>query len=167
MKRRLSLLVGSTALAAFLSLAVTANAPAAHNRGNAICSPLESPDPPGCSATGPCAVYKCMFNPYYSPIIPIACRWRTTCLTPYYPCYCPWFHHAGPCVCTCPGLGFGPVGSFGGYTGTPQDEEVLLHLGGAGLSGHGPILPAADPDKKETSEGSRGTDGTSRPKYDR
>jgi hypothetical protein len=140
MHRRLTLRGGAAAVAALLSLAAAARA---DQRGLAIASPLECPDVK--RHHGPHA--NCTIIPYYSPLTPIPCRWRTVVLVPYYCGYCRPHHLRrqpgygggdglpGPgCGIDGPGL---PPSDFGPFTGAPHDEQRLLHLGG-----NEPYVPA-------------------------
>jgi hypothetical protein len=109
MERLLSLLVGSTALAAVLPLTAAAQeysngGSGASGRGPAILTPVEAfgVHPPG---PDPADVNRCFFRswrstflPYYAPLSPTATsvRWKPSCYfplmpyyTPYYPGYCP------------------------------------------------------------------------------
>ena len=153
MIRQLSLLVSSTALAGMISLALPGNVQAvslksgSRTRAPAITSPVDHPDVPGPGAVGPKPGPWLgphawgTFYPYYSPVIPVSKRWRYHKYTPYYPGYCrPWGKHP-PMYGSEDWLGLGPdaiVGpgaiTFGPYTGAPQNETVLLHLGGTGLT---------------------------------
>jgi hypothetical protein len=119
MRRQLSLFVGSTALAAILSMtaaaqecasgaaapSVDAGAPVygpeycdgghgVHKRGPAILTPVEAygVQPPGVNCCKHGAIV-----PYYAPLAPTpTCyRYRTTCYTPYYCSYC-GHHLHGP-----------------------------------------------------------------------
>jgi hypothetical protein len=105
MRRQLSLLFGSTALAAMLSLTAAAQecssgasaseygpeysdgGHGAHKRGPAILTPVEAygVQPPGVNCCKHGAIV-----PYYAPLAPTpTCyRYRTTCYTPYYCGYC-------------------------------------------------------------------------------
>ncbi len=124
MLRRLSLLLGSTALAATLSLSapVQAEAPAVAGKHGLFHKPVV------------------LVYPYYSPIVPVCKRWyRLDChghefLVPYYCGYC-WWCSPKPHFGCCPGpmdtSGF-KRGAYGAYTGARQDEETLLHAGGKG-----------------------------------
>jgi hypothetical protein len=157
MKPRDSLLLGSAVLAAMLSPAATAGARAGdHGRGCAILSPLESLDAPGHSAANPDAAgCKCTFYPYYSPIIPISCRWRYHPLVPYYCGYCKRAPGCGGAALVfgtgCPDVG---LGTYGVYSGAPHDEATLLRLGGGG-----PLPPHATPDIIDLIQGRGGVDG--------
>ncbi len=110
MMRQLSLLLGSTVLAATLSLAASAQECSnggigpqyssdgtgpqyssgccgRHARGPAVLTPVEAY---GVSPGGGCCPHGTI-TPYYAPLSPTpTCkRWHTTCYTPYYIGYCP------------------------------------------------------------------------------
>ena len=136
MKRRLRLL-GWIVLAAALAQAPTVEARwcrrPAPDRGVAILSPLESPDPCDSPVGG---TYKIV--PYYGGYL-----WDPCCFPPMY----------GPVTSyapTGPGLGKGALGArpapyreagYGGFSGASRDEANLLHLGGFGPSANGYYRP--------------------------
>ena len=103
------------------------------DRGVAICSPLESPDPCDSPVGG-----KSVYTPYYQGYAP-----DRRCLPPMYgtvTSYAP----------TGPGFGAGALGSrpapygrsnFGAFSGASQDEAWLLHLGGFGPGAGSPSRP--------------------------
>lgn len=118
--------------------------PAKRSRGVGILPPTECPD------TDHPHQWKCLFTPYYSPLTPIPCRWRPVVYIPYYCGYCPSTRvrpkHGVPYGE--PGIAVHPndpayldpgLSGYGGYTGAPQDEERLLHLGGNGP--YQPLVP--------------------------
>lgn len=144
MFRRLSLLLGSSAVAATLSLRAPAN-------GQECCpdnAPVVLPH------------VKVLYFPYYSPVIPVCKRWYSTdwhgneFLVPYYRGYTRWSPRFKNCpnpFAPCcpppppPGCGAGAIlGTYGVYTGARHDEESLLHLGGMGFSHPSPEGAPAD-----------------------
>lgn len=142
MFHRLPLLLGLSALAVVLSVTLTSDAQGGdgtgqkRQRGLAITSPIDCPDVPGCLDR------KGSFHPYYSPVIPVSCRWRIVRLVPYYPGYCVKSRSGaswGCGGCSFDGTVAAGVGSgdYGPYSGAPTDEAYLLHLGGGG-PGEGP-----------------------------
>ncbi len=151
MFRRLSLLLGSSALGAALALS----------------GPAHAQEP--CAARGPVffrhAKVTVLDHPYYSPVIPICARWvkrdkyGNEYLVPYYPGYIAWRHWRKGCPNwgNCggpPGSGVpNPPPNYGVYTGARQDEESLLHLGGLGFS---TAAPPAAPDFIEMLRASKG-----------
>ncbi len=149
-----ALVLLTLALAVPLSLASPANAQVTDglglkNRGLAICSPLDSPDGPGWMPK----CWKVPFTPYYSPLVPISSRWKTTRLTPYYPGYWPDKHGANPYAAGgCGGTGGGPghgaiqpgdprFSTYGVFTGAVKDDTLLGKLGGNGLVPYGAPRP--------------------------
>jgi hypothetical protein len=160
MVRQLSLLLGSTALAAMLSLAARADGPitdgiGAHSRGLAVLPPVESPDTPGLgvkSAHGGLHHWNETFTPYYSsPLTPISNRWRVSVYAPYYRGYC-LHHHFGPKPPPYGSDGWGPgpgpngsdgskLNSYGIYTSVLKDDTIFWRMGGNGLVPYGTPRP--------------------------
>jgi hypothetical protein len=173
MLRRVVLLLQTTALAVPLCLAAPASAQVTdglgtHNRGMAICSPLESPDAPGHGKKS----WDVPFYPYYSPLVPISSRWKTTRLTPYYRGYCPGNGPDPHAACGLNGAGcgsgFGPDGpkdprfsTYGVFTGAAQDDTRFWRMGGNGLVPYGAPQPPRDrpPDIIDMIEAGRGQPG--------
>jgi len=103
-------------------------------RGDAISSPIDSPDQPPKHL--PTKWYG-SFMPYYSAVIPSSTRWATNSYVPYYRGYCKsgkvsreYPYRAEPC----PELSGSetPSDRYGAYAGAPQNEEQILRLGGEG-----------------------------------
>lgn len=140
MKRRMRLLFLATTISALMPIGNPSQARAGDpGRGCAIQSPLDSPDCPGKNAAGDDALgVTGAFFPYWNPLVPISNRWNYTDVIPYYSGICRWGifhkdrccqHSEGPDVAPAPAVA--GVG-YGIFTGSPQNEAVLLHLGGAG-----------------------------------
>lgn len=164
MRRQRSFLLGTAALAGMVFLAWPAaafeNGPlksGSKKRAPAVYSPVDKPDVPHPGAVGPKPGPNLgphnhgTFYPYYSPVIPVANRWRYHKYTPYYPGYCrPWGKQ--PCMYgseDCLGLGpdavIGPGPyTYGPFTGAPRNEDVLVHLGAGGLTTP-PLPPGCAP----------------------
>jgi hypothetical protein len=162
MIRQLSLLVGSAALAATLSLTATAQeysngGTGPKGRGPAILTPVESfgVHPPG--DTGPTGHFhhnKQTFTPYYAPLSPTPTftRFRTTHYTNYYIGYCRHGKNgAKPTIYGSDGWGKGPMPTgdgpgpeasrYGPYTSVLRDDTVFWRMGGNGLVPYGTPRP--------------------------
>jgi hypothetical protein len=169
MLRPLTLLLGSAALAATLTLTATAQeysdgGHGHHARGPAVLTPVElygvHPPGPGCCRHG-------AITPYYAPVAPTpTCRrWHTTCYTPYYCGYCPHrlfgpkpppYGWEGGCV---PGATDGPGGNtYGPYTAVLKDDTTYWNMGGNGLVPYGTPRPphGEPPDLIDMIQASRG-----------
>jgi hypothetical protein len=138
MKRRFSLVLGSTVFAAMLPYAGTVEAGgccyrAACDRGVATMSPLESPDP----CDSPVGVaYR--YTPYYQGF-----AIDRRCMPPMYGTVST--HGVPHPSWSTGGLGQRAVpyvrGGYGSFSGASKDESNLLHLGGFGLAGNGSYRP--------------------------
>jgi hypothetical protein len=153
MKTPLSWLALTSAVAVVLSLGAAAQARGPHERGCAILSPIDSPDPTGCNSAN-CDIGKkgaCL--PYYSPLVPVSSRWCCGKLVPYYCGYCPWGKHgAGEYGAPGSEIVVGPAGvpvaDYGAFTGgTGKDDKLFWRMGGNGLVPYGtPQPPHSRPD---------------------
>jgi hypothetical protein len=172
--RHLALFLGSTALAAALSLTAMAQEYSnggcgRRNRGPAILTPVEVY---GVSPGGGCCPHGTI-TPYYAPLSPTpTCkRWRTTCYTPYYIGYCPHRlcgHKPPPYGADGWGAGPGPnlsenarFDNYGPYTSVLKDDTIFWRMGGNGLVPYGAPRPphGGPPDLVDQIQQSRGNGG--------
>jgi hypothetical protein len=145
MLRQLSLLFGSTALAATLSLTAAAQeysngGAGGHGRGPAILTPVEDygVHPPGVTAPGVFHRKRSTYVPYYAPLSPTPtfARWRPTCYFPLMPYYTPYY------TGYCPHRLFSPepppYGFDGGWGWGPRPGCDANGSGGSKLGSYGP-----------------------------
>ncbi len=170
MKRLLSLLVGSTALAATWSSPARAQEYSSGCEKKpcpVIATPVEAygVHPPGAE----CCCKKGTVIPYYAPLSPTATcyRFREICLTPYYCGYCAkhLFKKKAPPYGCDGGWGPGPMPegpgtppfNYGPYTSVLTDDTLFWRMGGNGLVPYGTPQPprAGPPDLVDMIQASR------------
>jgi hypothetical protein len=183
MIRQLSLLVGSTALAATLSVTAMAQeysdgGKGRSGRGPAILTPVESygVHPPG--YTGPTGLLhhkNATFVPYYAPLSPTPTftRYRTTAYTNYYTGYCRHGKSGSkPTPYGADGWGCGPLPAadgpspeasrYGPFTSVLRDDTYYWRMGGNGHVPYGTPRPphGGPPDLVDMIQASRNQGGS-------
>jgi hypothetical protein len=159
MTKPLSCLLPSLA-AVVLSLGMSAPARAGHDeRGCAILSPVDCPDPPGFNSANGDIDKRGGFIPYYNPLIPVSVRWRYCYLVPYYCGYCRWCSTGCSTEGCCGAAGeAGAAGTYGVFTGARRDDALFGKMGGNGLVPYcdGPPPRSGPPDIIDMIEAGRG-----------